>query len=51
MDVGIDLNAKYVIMCRKTVLILENYDESTHLGVWQTLSLTIMVFSAKRAKR
>ena len=30
MDVGVDLNAKYAIMCRKTVLIPENDEESTH---------------------
>ena len=30
MDVGVGLNAKYAIMCRKTVLIPQNDEESTH---------------------
>ena len=30
MDVGVDLNAIYAIMCRKTALVPENDEESTH---------------------
>ena len=45
MDVGVDLNAKYAIMCHKTVLLPED-DESL-----ATVSLTIALFSAQRAKR
>ena len=32
-DAGIDLNAKYAIMCRKTVLIPENDKELTYSGI------------------
>ena len=39
MDVGVDLNAKYAIMCRKTVLIPENDEESTHSGLRQHFDL------------
>ena len=39
MDVGVDLNAKYAIMCRKTVLIPENDEESTHSGLRKHLHL------------
>ena len=45
MDVSVDLNAKYAIMCRETILITENDEESA------TLSLTIAIFSAERKKR
>ena len=34
-DVGVDPNAIYAVMCRKTVLIPENDEESTHLGLRQ----------------
>ena len=47
MDVGVDLNAKYAIICRKTVLIPEKNEESTHSGLRPTLSLTIAIFSAE----
>ena len=30
MDVGVDLNAKRPIMCRKTLIIPENVEELTH---------------------
>ena len=30
MNVDVDLNTKYAIMCRKTVLILQNNEESIH---------------------
>ena len=39
MDVGVDLNAKYAIKCRKTVLISENDEESTHSGLRQYFHL------------
>ena len=32
MDVDVDLNTKYAIVCRKTVLIPENDEESTHFA-------------------
>ena len=35
MDVGVDLNAKYAIMCRKTVIIPENDEETTLSGLRQ----------------
>ena len=35
MDLGVDLNAKYVIMCRKLVLNPENDKESTFFGLRQ----------------
>ena len=44
MDVGVDRNAKYAIMCRKTGLLPENAEEST-------LSFTVAIFSAERMKR
>ena len=39
MDVGVDLNAKFAIMCRKTVLIPENDEESTHSDLRQHFDL------------
>ena len=45
MDVGGDLNAKYAIMCHKTVLIPENDKESA------MLSPTIAVLSVEQDKR
>ena len=39
LDVGVDLNAKYAIMCRKTVLISENDEESTHSCLRQHFDL------------
>ena len=39
MDVGADLNAKFAIMCRKTVLIPQNDEESTHSGLRQNFHL------------
>ena len=39
MDVGIDLNAIYAIMCRKTVIIPENDEESTHSGLRERYKL------------
>ena len=44
MDVDVDLNTKYVIMCRKTVLILENDEESPHLDLRQHFLLKIAIF-------
>ena len=41
MDVDVDLNAKYAIMCHKTVLILDNDEES----------LIIATVLAERAER
>ena len=39
MEVEVDVNAKYAIMCRKTVLISEKDEESTHSGLWQHFHL------------
>ena len=39
MDVGVDLNAKYDVMCRKAVLINENDEESIHSSLWQHFHL------------
>ena len=46
MVVGVDQNAKYAIMCRKTVLIPEDDEESTHSDIGQNNTL-----SAERVKR
>ena len=39
MEVGEYLNAKYAIMCRKTILIPGNDEESTHQGMLQHFHL------------
>ena len=41
MNVGIDLNENYAIMCLKIVLISKNDEESTYSAI----------FSAERAER
>ena len=51
MDVGVDPNAKYAIMCRKTILIPEDNEEFDTFGSSATVSLTIEIFSEERAKR
>ena len=43
INVDLDLNAKYSIMCRKTVLIPENDEESTHSGLRQQFHFSIFV--------
>ena len=43
MDEGVDLNSKYAIMCRKTVLIPENGEESIdNSDIFSGTSKTIM---------
>ena len=44
MNVGIGLNAKYAIMCRQTVLIPENDEESTHSDLRQHFLLQLRYF-------
>ena len=44
MDVGVGLNAKYIIMCRKTVLIPKRRWGIDTFGTSATLSLTIAIF-------
>ena len=44
MDVGVDLNAKYAIMCRKAVLVLEVDEESIHSGLRQHFHLLFTLF-------
>ena len=39
MDVGVVLNAKYALTWRKTVLITDNDEESTHLVIRQHFHL------------
>ena len=50
MYLGVGLNARYVIMCRKAVLISEYDEELTYSGLWQH-SLSIVISLAERAKR
>ena len=50
MDVGVDLNAKYALMCRKTVLIPEDDKEPTFRSS-ATLSLTMAILSTVQTKR
>ena len=47
MDIGVDLNAKYTIMCRKIVVILirENDEASTLSSLRQTFTYNSDIFS------
>ena len=45
MDVDVALNVKYAIMCRKTVLILEDDEESTHSGFGNTFTYNSDIFN------
>ena len=49
MDVGVDLNAKYTIMCRKIVLVPENDEEYTLSGLWQYFTYVSDIFSGTKA--
>ena len=40
MDVGVDRKAKYALMYRKTAIITENDEESTHLTEKIKISFT-----------
>ena len=39
LNVGVYLNAKYAIRCRKTVVIPEDDEETTHSDLWQHFHL------------
>ena len=48
MDIGVVLNAKYAIMCRKTVLTPEDEEESTRLGLHQHFHLQERYFQGNK---
>ena len=48
MDAGVDLNAKYAIMCRKTVLIPKDDEELIHSVLRQYSHLQYQYFQMKR---
>ena len=51
MDVDVDLNAKYAIMCCKKVIITEDDEESTNSDLRQHSHIQLPILSAEQEKR